>query len=86
MEYYDSLDKQEFYEFYFVKSKKLYFNPLVIELLDGESFTDMNLFNSNTFESPVKKKLTYNYEHECRSNFRTKSVSHIKVFSTNTAC
>ncbi len=88
MEYYDSIDKTEFYEFYFTKSKKIYHNPIVIELLDGESLTDvtdMNLFgtnNNNTYESPVKRRNNFNddidYNHKARK-MRTKTVSNMKV-------
>ncbi len=92
MEYYDSIDKTEFYEFYFTKSKKIYNNPLVIELLDGESLNDIseiNLFGlnkNNTYESPVKRRMNFNddidYNEKARK-MRTKTVSTMKVGYTN---
>jgi hypothetical protein len=86
MEYYDSLNKTEFYEFYFTKSKKLYYHPKVIELLDGDSFSEvqnMSLYHSNNiYESPVKRQINFDDDMDYsdkRIKMRTKTVSNFKV-------
>ena len=56
MEYYDSLNKPELYEFYFSKSKKLFINPTVLKFLEHDDFSntsDLKLFEEEKEEKKV---------------------------------
>ena len=53
MEYYDSLNKPELYEFYFSKSKKLFINPTVLKFLEHDDISntsDIKLFEEEEIE------------------------------------
>jgi hypothetical protein len=88
MEYYDSLNKTELHEFYFIKSKKLFQHPDVMKFLDEDinDTSDIKLFEETPKKVPgFMKRRSISSEKKLedmgqRKKFmKMQTVSHFKV-------
>jgi len=92
MEYYDSINKKEFHQYYLEKSNKLLCNPTIIELLESKNVENKieptTNFGSGKKVPPVKRKSVSNVnlpivnpnDDEAKINFkRTTTVKNFGV-------
>jgi hypothetical protein len=98
MEYYDSINKTDFYSFYFEKSNKLLQKPQVIELLDKHALNissdnkNTKLFKTNPYQtievekgrnSLKRRSITDERENEFRKIKRINKATTVTDFRVN---